>query len=113
MNRNHNRNRNEIAKRFLLDDDEDDEIIELLFSLPFKRKSTHEMILNRDNEGTYNLLIKKYLMTDEDKFVKFFRVDPRLFNTILDHISHEITTSPCNPTPKPISAAQKLCVTLR
>lgn len=111
--KNMNRNRIEFAKRFLLEDDEDDEVIELLFSLPFKRKSTQEMILNRNNEGTYNLLIKKYLMTDEDKFMKFFRVSPLLFSTILDYISDEITSEPCNRTPKPISAAQKLCVTLR
>lgn len=108
-----NRNRIEMAKRFLLDDDEDNDIVELLFLLPLKRKSTHEMILNRENEGTYNLLVKKYLMTDDDMFVKFFRVTPGIFHTILDQISDEITTAPCNRTPKPISAEQKLCVALR
>lgn len=97
---------------FLLDD-ECDELFVLLQLIRFKRKSVREMILNRESEGVYNLLIKKYLMSEDDQFVKYFRVNMGLFYNILDHISCEITTAPTNRIQKPISAEQKLCVTLR
>lgn len=107
-----NRRRLKIAKYLLIDDDEED-ILELLALMPNKRKKTHEMILNRDSEGAFNILIKKYLLTTEDLFVKYFRVTPYLFYMILENISAEITTTPCNRNPNPISAEQKLCLTLR
>ena len=105
-------NRIEMARQFLFDDEEED-FLHLFCLLPRKRKSTHAMILNRDQEGAYNLLIKKYLMTDDDRFMGYFRVSPYLFHTILDQIAHDITTLPSNRIPNPISAEQKLCVLLR
>lgn len=94
-------------------DDEDEELLELFTLVPFKRKSTHEMFSNREAEGAYSLLIKKYLMSDEDKFVGYFRITPLMFHAILEKISDDISTEPTNRNPKPISAKQKLCLTLR
>lgn len=71
------------------------------------------MITNRKTEGSFENLIKKYLMSEDDQFVKYFRVTPRIFYMILENIQHEIDTLPCNRVKDPISAQQKLCVTLR
>lgn len=101
-------------KPFLTFDDEDEYILEMIQVLPkIKRKKTHEMIANRNIEGSFNNLIKKYLMSEEDKFVKYFRVTPRIFNIILENIRHEIISIPSNRVPDPISNEQKLCVALR
>lgn len=102
-----------LAALALFDDDEDLVMLQLLSQLAFKRKSAHEMILSREKEGAFNLLIKKYLMTNDDKFVEYFRVSLPMFHTILEHISNDITSTPCNRHPNPISPEQKLCVTLR
>lgn len=107
-----NRNRIEMARQFLFDGDDED-ILNLFCLFPRQRKSTHAMIMSRDEEGVYNLLIKKYLMTDDDKFMGYFRVSPTLFQTILNQITDEITTTPSNRIPNPISGEQKLCVALR
>lgn len=68
------------------------------------------MILNRNDEGVYNLLITKYLMSEEDQFMKYFRISSNLFYKILHRISDQISTAPTFRVPKPISAEQKLCV---
>lgn len=109
-----NRNIVDLTKLLLFeDDDEEEQILGMLFLLPHKRKNTREMISNRNKEGVYNLLIKKYLFTEEDQFVKYFRVSTTLFYSILNQISPDITSPPCNRTPHPISAEQKLCISLR
>lgn len=56
-----------LAALALFDDDEDLVMLQLLSQLAFKRKCAHEMILSREKEGAFNLLIKKYLMTNDDK----------------------------------------------
>lgn len=108
-------NNDEIVQMFLLDDDSEElELLELIeVFLLAKRRKTCEKILNRDQEGAYNVLIEKYLITDEDRFVRYFRISITLYNEILNRIRNDITTQPCNRIPNPISAEQKLCITLR
>lgn len=106
-------NQSNVAKILLLNDNDEDEFLDIIRLLPSKRKSTRAMILNRESEGAFNLLIKKYLMTEEDSFVKFFRITSHLFYKILNEISSDVTSLPYNRNPKPISAEQKLCLTLR
>lgn len=98
----------------LLCDEEHECIIDMiqLFS-KVKRRKTHEMIVNREIEGSFNILIQKYLVSEEDQFVKYFRVTPKIFYSILEYINHDITSLPCNRVLKPISSEQKLCVALR
>lgn len=102
-------------KYILCDDDEEDfaELFRLFCFLPRRRKKTRQMISNRYTEGVFNILVQKYLKTEEDEFVQYFRVTPKLFYFILDHISPSITIEPSNRVANPISAEQKLCVTLR
>lgn len=95
-------------------EEDDEEILNLIEILPkIKRKKTHEMFLNRKTEGSFNNLIKKYLMCEEDKFVQYFRVSPQIFYLILDKIRDEIESIPYNRVINPISSEQKLCVALR
>lgn len=98
----------------LLFDEEDECIIDMiqLFSKA-KRRKTHEMIVNREIEGSFNILIKKYLVSEEDQFVKYFRVTPKIFYSILEYINDDISSLPYNRVLKPISSEQKLCVALR
>lgn len=102
--------------KFMLCDDDDRDFFELyrLIRLLFqKRRKTRQMISNRSAEGAFNILIEKYLKTEEDQFVQYFRVSSRLFYSILDHISNDITKPPSYRVTNPISAEQKLCLTLR
>lgn len=100
---------------FALIDDDENELREIIKLLPVKkrRKETNELLRCRGREGTYAILIDKYLLTDDDKFVKFLRVTPNLFYDILENIRNEITTIPCNRNPNPICPEQKLCLVLR
>lgn len=98
---------------FLFDQDDEEFIMQVLGILHCKRKKTHDMIRNRDSEGVYRLFITKYLLTEEDKFVKYLRVTPYLFHRILENIRQNITSISTNRVPNPISPQQKLCVALR
>lgn len=52
-------NQSNVSRILLLtDNDDEDEFLEILQLLPIKRKSTRAMILNRESEGAFNLLIK-------------------------------------------------------
>lgn len=95
----------------LFDEDEESALLQMLPLI--KRKKTHEMIKNRDTEGSYFILVRKYLLTEDDKFVQYFRVSPKIFYKILEKISDEILSAPYNRVKKPISSEQKLCVALR
>jgi hypothetical protein len=64
------------------------------------------------DEGYYCTLIGRYLMDSEIKFREFFRVSRDTFHLILTEIKEDITRS-CNRWQTPISAEQKLCLTLR
>lgn len=98
-----------------MDDDDDDVLLMLCMQAitSAKRKKTHEMFENREAEGIYRLFITKYLLTEDDKFMKYLRVTPYLFSRILDNIRFLITTVPTNGVSNPISPQQKLCVALR
>lgn len=75
------RNNEQLIDLLLLFDDEEEnhfnEFVQMM-SLS-KRKKTHDMIKNRETEGAYTLLITKYLITEEDKSVKYLRVTPQFF----------------------------------
>lgn len=106
--------RAEALIHILLLEEEEEELLELMRIFPsLKRRKTHEMIKNRETEGTHSILISKYLMCEEDRFITYFRITPNLFNEILSNIRSEIKSMPCNRVPVPISCAQKLCIALR
>lgn len=95
----------------LFDDDEEDD--NLLLMRYAQRKRTHEMFLNRESEGAYQILVSRYLIDDEEKFIQFFRINRATFFHILDSIREDISTKPYNRHKNPISAEEKLCIALR
>lgn len=108
------RNKDTLNFIALLFDDDEDSLLEILQCIPFcKRNKTRELIANREKEGAFYILISKYLFTEEDNFMKYFRLSPHLFNQILESIRNDITTKSCKRVSNPISAEQKLCLTLR
>ena len=64
----------------------------------------------RDTEGVYEILIKRHLMKNENKFKEFFRLTPHLFHKVLGFIKEDISVPACNRYNKPIEPEQKLCL---
>lgn len=78
-----------------------------------KRRPQHALFKNRLMDGAQNVLIDRYLMDDDTKFVQYFRLSPSLFSSILAEIKKDVDGIPTNWIKYPISAHQKLCITLR
>jgi hypothetical protein len=72
-----------------------------------------DILKKRKDEGYDCPLIGRYLLDIEMKCREFFRVSRDIFYLILTEIKEYITTRSCNQWQSPISAEQKLCVTLR
>nr|XP_034194792.1 uncharacterized protein LOC117611013 [Osmia lignaria] len=71
----------------------------------------HPSLKTRQTEGEYYTLYR-HLMKDEEKFIKYFRMDSRTFEMVLAKISKKISKK--NTTfRKAISPRQKLMVCLR
>lgn len=97
----------------LLDDLEEDLLEFIHIFAPAKRKKIDNIFLQRRQEGAFSILIEKYLFSDQEKFISFLRVTPRVFYIILKHVHKDIYVSPCNRVPNPIDPSQKLCIALR
>lgn len=103
-----------LVNLFLIFDFEDEYSQELLLNMPkVKRRKTHEMIQNRRQEGAFSILIGRYLLSEDDKFVEYFRVSPNLFHKIHENIRDQIESIPYNRVQDPITSQQKLCLALR
>jgi hypothetical protein len=70
----------------------------------FKRRAT---------EGAYEILVRRHLHCNEDKFREYFRLTPVLFDYVLNYIKGDLTSKPYNRNKNPISPEQRLCVFLR
>ena len=92
----------------ILEDEEDDDLLIYCMS-----EGAMDIFKKRKDEGHYCTLIGRYLMDIEMKFREFFRVSRDIFHLILTEIKEDITTRSCNRWQTPISAEQKLCLTLR
>lgn len=97
----------------LLEIESDDEDEVLLSCILKKRKSTHLSILRRETEGVYNTFIRKYCFSNPQLFKKYFRLSLDVFNDVLNVIRVDIESVACNRHINPISAEEKLCLTLR
>lgn len=76
-------------------------------------KNKNEMYLAREAEGFFSVLIEKHLWRDETKFREFFRLSWDQFNYVLNLVEEDIKANPSIKIRKPITAAEKLAVTLR
>lgn len=78
-----------------------------------QKRKTNQMIAQRTQEGVYTLLIEKYLMNSDKEFKDHFRLSHTEFDYVLSNISADLQPQPNNFRSNPISAKQKLCITLR
>ncbi|VVC26297.1 Hypothetical protein CINCED_3A021485 [Cinara cedri] len=100
-----------IIKLLLLQQVEEEQTI--IKYAPTKNKNeVHETYLARKAEGFFSVLIEKRLWRDETKFREFFRLNWDQFNYILNLVVEGIKTNPSIKIIKPITAAEKLAVTL-
>lgn len=81
--------------------------------LEYFNEDAHQIYMQRQAEGAYNLLIERHLEDDEMKFVKYFRLSSHLFHYVLNIIEDTLIVAPTNKYPRPISPKEKLCITLR
>ncbi|CAI6356689.1 unnamed protein product [Macrosiphum euphorbiae] len=93
--------------------DEEHAIIKHVILCDAEKNKTHDMFLARKTEGFFSILIEKHLWRDEKKFREFFRVSCDQFHYILNIIEEDFKTSPSIKIPEPITAAEKLAITLR
>lgn len=104
----------DIANIFHLFEEDDEEFVQIVNLYQSKKRAKrHKIFQNRDNEGTYAILIEQYLFSEEDRFVKFFRMTPGTFYFILDMIRDDLEPKVIHTTKQPIFPAQKLCIFLR
>lgn len=105
-------NRGALLALYLLDEEEDETIVRII-ERNVQRRPSHMMFRQRSTEGTYNNLICRYLMDDEEKFQQFFRLTKEQFLFVLSAIEPDIKKAPTNIIQRPITAQEKLGVTLR
>lgn len=98
---------------FLLDDDDD---FLLLILLANSTRSENKSIFEKRNEeGSYEILVKRHLLDNDTMFVTYFRLSPYLFHKVADLIRNDIGVSAEMGGAKKyrISPEQKLCIALR
>lgn len=102
----------EFLKLLLLHEAEEEEaIVNYIFTN--EKNEAHQMFLSRKTEGFFNILIERHLWRDGKKCREFFRLNWDQFNYVLNLIEEDIKTSPSIKVPEPITAVEKLAVTLR
>lgn len=94
-------------------DDDFGILIAILLSLKNKRRSPHKLYRQRSVEGAYNVLVDRHLLDDDTKFREYFRVSPVLFSKLLEDLKEDLEGIPTSWIRNPISAHNKLCMTLR
>lgn len=103
--------RQELIQQLLEDDEEDDDILIMLSTLPKKRMKIDSIFTSREEEGCFQILIKRHLNYKEKKFRKYCRLNHKQFNFVLSLINQNI--KPKRNGTSIITSAQKLFLTLR
>lgn len=76
-----------------------------------KRKQSRYIYGVREKFGHYHTLVPQMRLHDHDSFIKFFRMTPEKFDLLLSYVGPIITKS--SKWRKPISAGERLAITLR
>lgn len=77
------------------------------------RMAEDDLFKSRGTEGAFEILVRRRLLSNEEKFREYFRLTPQLFDYVLNHIRHDLSYKPYNRHTKPIIPEQKLCILLR
>ncbi|KAJ8940660.1 hypothetical protein NQ314_010635 [Rhamnusium bicolor] len=97
----------------LLEEEEEEEMLVLNFAIKPHRQSERELFKRRTKEGYGNLLIRGHFSCEDDTFRQFFHLNRQQFHFVLNHVGDCITKTPYARVVCPISAEEKLCLTLR
>lgn len=97
----------------LLEEEEEEEVNRYNLLLTSKRNSINTLFTTRVEEGFFEVLIKGHLNDNKKKFRDFFRLNYDQFIFIPSLIKDDISLPPSNRVKKPITADEKLAVTLR
>lgn len=71
-----------------------------------------EIYKRRERQGAYNNLIQEMRLSDQESFFNFYRMTPQMFDNLLSIVGPAINHSAVYVR-KPLSAAEKLSLTLR
>jgi len=104
---------NQLIQWFLLEESDDDDIYLQYLANPKPKLRPNPLFKTRREEGYHQILINGHFRLDKKKFREFFRLNRDQFNYILSLIEGDLTTTPTTFVPKPISAEEKLALTLR
>lgn len=97
-------------KYLFVEEVDDEEVMEMLFA---PRVSTHDIFTTREEEGYFRILINNHLKIDDTLFSEFFRLSKDQFQFVESLIRQDLTKSSTNRNPYPITAQEKLALTLR
>lgn len=97
----------------LLEEMDEEELLMEELMQEKRNEDEHPLFKSRPNEGFFEILINRHLIHDEKKFREFFRLNVDQFNYVLDLIKNDIIVDSTNRHPYPITAAEKLAITLR
>jgi len=104
-------NNNIICEILREEEDFEDEL--LLRMIPEQRNAFNSIVSTRKIEGFFKQLIEGHLLNNDAKFREFFRVNKEQFYFILSLVKKYLTKEPTMRVPEPISADEKLALTLR
>ncbi|GFY37600.1 hypothetical protein TNIN_414991 [Trichonephila inaurata madagascariensis] len=92
----------------------DDLDVALVMSLEDEQSSEEsELFKNRSSEGAFQILVRRHLHCNDEKFRQYFRLKLVLFDYVLNNIRDELTSNPYNRHKKPICPEEKLCILVR
>jgi len=90
-----------------------DEVISFSYLMSKKRKTTDDIFKNRKTEGCFEILINRYLMSNQVKFREYFRINYEQLNFLLSLVEEKLYVEPTNRVKNPMLPVEKLAVTLR
>nr|XP_023018037.1 uncharacterized protein LOC111507039 [Leptinotarsa decemlineata] len=104
--------KNNLLQLMLIQEEEEDEEHMLLHHIFQKRRGIQNLFVKRREEGYFKLLIA-LLKTDDSKFRECFRLNLDQFHFVVALIRDDLTKPGTNAVPLPITAEEKLALTLR
>ena len=76
---------------------------EILLQLCEGNAAVHPIFKTRIEEGSFETLINRHLLKDDEKFREYFRLNVAQFNYVLDLVKDDIKDDSCPRYPYPIT----------
>lgn len=98
----------------LLEEEDDDAVLVADFEgRKRKREKVKALFKTRNIEGYSSILVANHLLGDVQTFRQFFRLNKDQVDFVLTLVGTDLTKQSCRRVPSPISAQEKLLLTLR